>query len=97
MNRWLNVLRTIAYAAVPLVPGGSLIVAGIGMAEQLGKDNSLTGAQKRTLAVKLAASAAAAINEIKGHVVINVDAVIAAADKTIDSVIAITNVAHKND
>ena len=97
MPKWLDLLKTLGPVVVAAtVPGGAIlapiIVGAIAEAEKL---PGATGAEKKAAALKLVKAGAAGTNAVAGRVVVDPTEAGTAAEKGIDTVVTVVNIAHK--
>jgi hypothetical protein len=92
--KWLDILKVIAPAVLAVIPGAQpvipLVLAGMTLAEESGK----SGSDKKAIAVAAVQVGATAVNTIKKEEIIPVDAAVDTATKSIDAVVAATNLVH---
>ena len=95
-HTWLQVLEKVGpmlLLLTPAAPAAPFIVAGIHMAEQI---PGASGAQKKDFATQIAILGAQATNAIQGRTVIDPANIQVAVSSGIDTVVAITNIAHNH-
>lgn len=94
--KWTDVLKVIAPAVLAVTPGGQvfipLIVAGMQLAEETGKD----GAEKRVLGREWTKLGAEAANTIAKRPVVPVPDALAVYDNSVDAIVAVVNIVKSN-